>query len=118
MKFVNLTPHAITICGFTGEYTMIPPSGSVCRVASNPGTISHPFGFPCYVASPTVYGEVEGLPAPQDGVAYLVSGMVLSALQAGPIRRDVFAPGTGPNDGAIRNDKGHIAAVTRLIAAF
>jgi hypothetical protein len=23
--------------------------------------------------------------------------------------------GTGPNDGAVRNDKGHVVAVTRLV---
>jgi hypothetical protein len=32
-------------------------------------------------------------------------------------RTDVFAPATGPKDGAIRNDKGHVVAVTALKAS-
>ncbi len=49
---------------------------------------------------------------------YLVSEMVL----ARTFRSDVFAPGTGPNDGAIRYPADHaqagqVEAVTRLIAA-
>jgi hypothetical protein len=44
---------------------------------------------------------------------YIVSGMVLSALYG--TRPDVLAPGTGPNDGAIRDASGRIVAVTRLV---
>jgi len=57
---------------------------------------------------------VSGLPAYTRGVMLLVSGMVRDALED---RGDVWSPGTGPEDGAIRNDKGHIVAVTRLIQA-
>jgi membrane-bound lytic murein transglycosylase len=67
------------------------------------------------VASATVFGEVNGLPDPQDGFAFVVSGMVGSAL-TGSGRADVFMPGTGPNDGARRNEAGHITGVTRLVA--
>ncbi len=69
-------------------------------------------GVPVYSAP--VVGRVEGLPEPQEGTIYIVSGMVLAHCQG---RTDVFGPGTGPKDGAIRNEKGHIIAVTRLIAA-
>jgi hypothetical protein len=61
----------------------------------------------------TLFGQVTDLPAPKDGVAYLVSALVLGAL-AGHGRRDVFAPATGPQDGAVRNDQGQVVAVTRL----
>jgi hypothetical protein len=71
-------------------------------------------GFPCAIASPTTFGEVTGLPAPQAGMFFIVSGMVGAAL-AGRGRADVFVPGTGPNDGALRNEQGHIIAVTRLV---
>lgn len=115
MTLVNLTPHALTLVSATGEHTILPPSGAVARVASTPGAVEARVGFPCAVASPTRFGEVTGLPAPQDGTVFVVSGMVGSAL-AGRGRTDVFVPGTGPNDGAVRNEQGHIVGVTRLVA--
>ena len=115
MNIVNLTPHALTLIAPSGEHHIIPASGSVARVASTPGTVEAREGFPCLIASPTKFGEVTGLPAPQDGVVFVVSGMVGSAL-AGRGRTDVFVPGTGPNDGAVRNEQGHIIGVTRLVA--
>ena len=84
-------------------------------VGSTPGTVEPREGFPCMVASPTVFGEVTGLPRPEDGTVYVVSGMVGAAL-AGWGRRDVYMPGTGPSDGARRNEAGHISGVTRLVA--
>jgi hypothetical protein len=114
MTLVNLTPHALTLVAPSGEHHILPPSGSVARVTSTPGTVEAREGFPCLVASPTKFGEVTGLPAPQDGVVFVVSGMVGSAL-AGKGRADVFVPGTGPNDGALRNEAGHIVGVTRLV---
>ena len=115
-SLVNLTPHAITLIGQDGCETVVPASGTIARVGSTPGTVEPRDGFPCMVASPTVFGEVTDLPAPQDGTVFIVSGMVGSAL-AGRVRRiDVFMPGTGPHDGARRNEAGHITGVTRLIA--
>lgn len=46
--------------------------------------------------------------------AKIVSGLVLAACAG---RTDVFGPGTGPKDGALRDSKNQIVAVTRLIAA-
>ena len=114
MTLVNLTPHALTLVSARGEHTVLPASGTVARVASTPGTVEAREGFPCAIASPTVFGEVTGLPCPQAGTAFIVSGMVGAAL-AGRGRTDVFVPGTGPNDGALRNEAGHIVGVTRLV---
>ena len=111
---VNLTPHALVLVSATGEHTVLAASGTVARVGSTPGTVEARDGFPCAVASPTVFGEVSGLPAPTAGTAFVVSGMVGSAL-TGRGRTDVFVPGTGPNDGALRNEAGHIVGVTRLV---
>ena len=113
---INLTPHAIVLRSAGGEDTVIPPSGQVARVTSTPGSLATVDGLPVPVASPTTFGEVEGLPAPVEGTFYIVSGMVGAAL-AGRGRTDVLMPGTGPADNAVRNEKGHIVAVTRLIAA-
>ena len=111
-KFVNLTPHPITLRGEGGDQ-VIQPSGEVARVSQTPGEeIGAVNGIPVYSAPVT--GAVEGLPQPQDDTVYIVSGMVLAHCQG---REDVFGPGTGPKDGAVRNEKGHIVAVTRLIAA-
>ena len=112
MNFVNLTPHSITLRGENGDI-VIQPSGEVARVAQTQGMELTPVnGVPVYSA-PEV-GAVEGLGEPQEDTMYIVSGMVLAHCQN---RTDVFGPGTGPNDGAVRNEKGHIVAVTRLIAA-
>jgi len=112
---VNLTPHAITLVN--GEVTTTIPSSGVCRVTSTPGALAD-VGLPVPVAQPTVFGEVTGLPERQDGVFLVVSGLVAAALVATGISRpDVLVPGTGPNDGAVRDEQGRITGVTRLVRA-
>jgi hypothetical protein len=117
-RFVNLTPHAIKlgIAQPEGEgecvFDNIPTSGAVARVATAPGNLVFHAGVEVHSA-PT-FGEVEGLPAPQEGVIYIVSGLVAGRCVG---RGDVVSPGTGPNDGARRDDKGQIMWVTRLIQA-
>ncbi len=117
IRLVNLTPHAIVLQSADGSRVTVPPSGTVARVQSTPGEMRTVEGLPVPVASPTRYGMVEGVPGyPEPGCMYIVSGMVLAALLPWSGGWDhVVAPGTGPNDGAIRNDKGQIEAVTRLI---
>lgn len=124
-NLVNLTPHALTLRLSDGSDLVVPPSGTVARVATKPGALTEIPGVPVPVATATEYGEIEGLPAPVEGVVYLVGALVLGRAFG---RADVFGPGTGPNDGAIREPelledgtpnpkKGQIVAVTRLIAA-
>ena len=81
---INLTPHVIRL----NDGTEYQPSGVVARVSSEYKglTPSHP---PCYSV---VYGEVTGLPAHQDGVRYIVSGMIASACKG---RHDLLVPATG-----------------------
>jgi hypothetical protein len=112
---VNLTPHAITLRGKSGD-TTIPASGQVARVSNTPGAVQDsPLSSLVEDWSCDQPGEVENLPDPVEGVFLVVSGMVGDALRArGVVRPDVRVPGTGPQDGAIRNEKGHIVAVTRL----
>lgn len=47
----------------------------------------------------------------EDDRLYIVSALVIGRVK----RTDCVAPGTGPNDGAIRNAAGQIEAVTRLV---
>ena len=109
----NLTPHAIVIRTIMNGDKVFQPSGEVARVSTNTEvvTINH-LGTDIIR---TVYGEVEGLGSPSDypeGV--LVSGLVLSRLGS-EWTGIAFAPATGPDQGVIRNDKGQIIAVTKLV---
>ena len=112
MNLINLTPHAIVLRTSGGDIA-IAPSGTVARVTSTPGAVHEVAGIPCPVVDPPTFGEVTGIPGAIGGTIYIVSGMVLAACS----RADVFGPGTGPTDGAIRDEGGRIVAVTRLIAA-
>lgn len=114
MRFVNLMPRPIVIRLPDGPSELVPPSGKVARVSVTPGqqigTVAA--GVPVFQAP--VLGEVEGLPEPSGTKAFLVSTMVAQQVN----RPDVFSPGTGPADGAIRDEKGNVVAVTRLISSF
>ncbi|MFA5625765.1 MAG: hypothetical protein WC966_12050 [Bradymonadales bacterium] len=91
IEIVNLTPHEISVVVIPGALSReLPPSGQVARVTETMEKIvPSPLGKGCPVFRAT-YGEVEGLPAPAPGVAYVVSGLVRAAV---PNRKDVFSPG-------------------------
>jgi hypothetical protein len=111
MNFLNLTPHPIVVRLNDGSDLTFPPSGKVARVDELPTQIVGDVnGIP--IMARTVFGEVIDLPEPVEGLGYIVSGLVAGAVS----RADVFAPATGPKDGAVRNDKGHIVAVVALKA--
>lgn len=107
MQFINLTPHSLSIRNEAGEEILsLPPSGQVARVAEQREAIGLLAGIEISRAS---YGAVEGLPEPQPGVAYIVSGMILAACQDRP---DVFAPGV-----AVRDAEGRIVGARGLSAS-
>lgn len=108
---INLTPHAITLRDANGADTSYASAG-LARVTSTPGAPETVEGISVPVYGRDSYGEVTGLPAPTPGVFYVVSALVGSALAG--TRDDVLVPGTGPQDGAVRDEKGLIVAVTRL----
>jgi len=110
---VNLTPHPIGL-SVDGVITTIPTSGTVARVSTTLGAQCDTLhGLPVFL--PPTFGPVEGLPEAQEGTVFIVSLLVASALQAaGAFRTDVVCPGTGPQDGAVRDEQGRILAVTRL----
>lgn len=110
---INLTPHAIAIDG----HGTIQPSGTVARVATMRTGLGAVHGLRITAQN---LGQVQGLPEPQDGTIYVVSGMVLDAIKrvAGPAGSsragaDVFAPDTGAD--AIRDERGQIVAVRGLV---
>jgi hypothetical protein len=111
MEKVNLTPHEISLANEAGEIiTTVPPSGVVARVQTTQETVGAIDGFSVVKTS---YGQVENLPEPQEGTIYVVSLLVLQALQAAGVSRpDVVGPDTGPT--CVRSADGKIAAVRRF----
>ena len=105
---LNLTPHAIVVETDNGRITF-EPAGIIARVDTHTqfvGTLDN--GIP---VAKRIYGEVENvLELPCD--PFLVSSMVLDRLPK-EYSGVAFSPDTGI--GAIRDDKGHIVATSRLI---
>jgi hypothetical protein len=116
---INLTPHAITIIGTSGESVTIPPSGAVARVLTQEENVGSTVagGVTVPIVSRT-FGKVEGVPSVWDREHdIIVSTMVLEALRASGDVSDtagIFAPDTGPT--AIR-ENGQVVAIRRLICA-
>lgn len=98
MEFVNLTPHAIVL----NDGRVFEPSGVVARVSN---TFTDFVDDVCEVR----YGDLENVPAPKEGVIYIVSAMVLAASN----RADLVAPATGHKD-CVRNE-GRIVSVPGFV---
>ena len=109
--FINLTPHTIRVIDVDRVVHEIPASGTVARVdtiETEQASVSVD-GALFSVKSRTM-GAVSGLPDPNGVSIFLVSSMVLDAVQG---RNDVFAPDTGKT--AVRDERGLVWAVTGLI---
>lgn len=109
--FINLTPHVIRVIDVDRVVHEVSPSGTVARVdtiETEQASVSVD-GALFSVKSRTM-GEVSGLPDPNGVSIFLVSSMVLDALQG---RGDVFAPDTGRS--AVRDERGLVWAATSLI---
>lgn len=114
--FVNLTPHPITF-KLNNESITFQPSGKVARIISSGATQQDIMvnGITISYVNPGVESIVD-LPKPQENTYYIVSSLVLNHLRSsGSKRSDVIAPGTGPKDNAIRDEKGNIIAITKFI---
>lgn len=94
---VNLTPHTLNIVFPSGEELIIAPSGTIARCKTTSVLIGDVNDIP---VSRTQYGEVEGLPDPQEGVIYVTSALVANAAKD---RDDVLIP----ND-SVRDEHGRI----------
>lgn len=100
---VNLTPHSINFILPNGEKMEIPASGNLARVSVHTETVGEINGIPITIS---VFGEVEGLPASEDGVVYIVSSLV--AQRCGD-RQDVFIPNE-----SVRDENGRIVGCRSL----
>lgn len=95
VELVNLTPHTINVQGVSGEVREISPSGVVARVSESSEVVGEVEGIALYAS---VYGEVVDLPEPKEGLLFVVSALVKSAV---PNRADVVSPGA-----LVRNAEG------------
>jgi len=112
--FVNLTPHPVTIRISGGTDLTIDPSGNVARVDSIEERLPETGGIPTIRRK---WGEIQPGTSIELGKIYIVSSLVLNALQnaATSWEEAMVAPDTGPT--AIRDERGQILAVTRLVRA-
>lgn len=100
LNLINLTPHTINIVLENGTFD-VPASGMVARCSQSEtilGTVVVD-GIEIPITG-QFFGEVVDLPAPKDGVAYIVSRLVASAC---PSRIDLLIPGP-----MIRDDDGKV----------
>jgi len=98
MKFINLTPHDITvILNADGGSKTLPKSGTIARVSQVTAVARTVDGINISTAT---FGSVVGLPERADDTLYIVSAMVKSA--AGE-RRDLVSPGE-----LVRDDSGNV----------
>ena len=106
VKLVNLTPHEIRLIPEDGIEVVLPPSGEVARCAVERRLVGqllcHSVLVPLHR---TVFGAVEGLPKPQDGVVYVVSALVAQAAR----RPDVVSV-----DDAVRDSEGRVVGARAL----
>lgn len=121
VKVVNLTPHTVTLYSRDGTTVVgeIPMSGLVARVNTNV-SIDFPVtleleGGGLIEDVPLLYQErdvTSGLPAPREGIYYIVSSLVLDTF---PDREDLITMNTS-NDrlGAIKDERGYTIGTRSL----
>lgn len=107
VRLVNLTPHDVVVGG-----EAIPPAGVVARIEMKTTVSSDTDYNGIKLVQNEVIG-ITGLPDPDPETRYIVSGIVLGYVKTELDRFDCCAPDTGPT--AVRDEKGQIVAVTRLI---
>lgn len=110
-QLVNLTPHTITLVDQNNQVILTVESSAVARVSAQTTTVgTYSVNGIEIPRTHTVYGEVEGLPAPTPGTVYIVSGMIVSALASQGIRRDdVVVPGL-----QVRDEQGRVIGCRSL----
>jgi hypothetical protein len=103
MTIKNFTPHPITICNNAGEVIRIIQSEGVVRLKA----VTVPAGeIDGILVTKTEFGHPEGLPEFGEGVYYVVSQLVKTAL---PSRSDLLVPAE-----VVRDEKGNIVGCKSL----
>lgn len=109
----NLTPHPITLVLPSGRRVVLPPAGHPARLVEAAGERGGLLvaGEMLPVCVVPAWPRAAVLPDARPGVRLVVSAAVA---RAHPERADLLAPATGPGEGALRNARGAVLAVTRL----
>ena len=108
LTIINRTPHDVIANGIT-----YPKTDKVTRV----DTVDIATGNKLFVNQE--YGDIIDLDPKEDKTLYIVSAIVLSAIDKNPKyqkRMDLIAPNTGKT--ATRNDKGQITSVPNFICRW
>lgn len=103
--FINCTPHEIKVL-CNGTFQTIAPSGIVPRVGIDKEELPPIDGISFHRVSKK---PVEGLPAPKEGVLFIVSSMVADACK----RPDLIVPGD-----LIRDDKGAVIGCKGFFVSY
>ena len=105
-RVINLTPHSINLY-YQGKHIMSVPSvGKVrCNVITNTTGSVNIENIPIPIVKST-FGDVNGLPDPQQDTIFIVSRVVAEAV---PHRNDVFYP----ND-LVRDENGRVIGCASL----
>jgi len=99
MKFINLTPHDITvILNAAGGSKTFAKSGTIARVTQVTEVFQVVDGINISTAT---FGPVVGLPERKDDTLYIVSAMVIKS--ASSDRSDLVSPGE-----LVRDDSGNV----------
>lgn len=108
MTIINLTPHGVNIVSATGSpVAEIPASGNIARVSVRTETAGSIAGIPTVKQ---IYGKVEGLPEPSEGIYYIVSALVVAAARAeGRTTANLLTPAE-----QVRNEAGAIIGCRSL----
>lgn len=107
MTIINLTPHTVTILAEDGSTIKEIPSSGIARCVTTRERAGEIEGVPI---NRTVFGEVEGLPAPSEGVYFVVSAITAKALKG--VRDDLLI-----TDDAVRDEQGRIVGCRALARA-
>jgi len=89
MRLINKCPHKLKLYDEAGRLVAeLPPEHPPTRVAVRREKVGEtPEGVPIFS---TTYHSLDGVPPKVEGVAYVVSGLVVSAC---PEREDFYQPG-------------------------
>lgn len=111
MKLINTTSKTITIYTQEGLRTLTPQEPRL-RAFAESVLVDVIDGVDVH---DDVLHLLDDLPEPQEGVTYIVSGIVAAAVKVqGHCREDFLRPGTGAGDGAVRGPGGRMLGVTVL----
>jgi hypothetical protein len=90
MKFLNLTPPALSIEARDGRMITVPPSGQIARLAvTREARPVFVVGGDVFAVSRPTMGAITGLPNPQAGIIFVCSALVAEQAK----RSDVFSVG-------------------------